>query len=124
MKKKVLIVEDEPMLLEILVDELKRHGIETISASDGEEGLKKALSEKPDLMLVDIIMPKMDGITMLKELKKAAIGKTIPAIVLSNLSDSDTTADALEIGIHEFLVKSDWKVNDLVVKVKHALKMD
>lgn len=118
--KKVLIVEDETALREALVDKLTREGFDALEAKDGEEGLKIALKEHPGLILLDIIMPKMDGMTMMKKLREDEWGKGVPIILLTNLS---ATEEKIIKGIVEnepsyYLVKSDWKIEDVVKKVK------
>src|SRR5690348_5939954 len=112
--KRILIVEDEPALLQILSDQFQSEGFEVLTARNGEEGLKIALKETPNLMIVDVVMPKMDGVTMLKKIREDERGKTIPAMVLSNLSDPGTTAKALESEVYDYLVKTDWTLDDLV----------
>src|SRR5882762_3651138 len=109
MVKNVLIIEDEQSILRLLSDELKRGGYGVTTAMDGVAGLEKALSEHPDIILLDIIMPKMDGITMLKKLREQDDwGKIVPVIILSNLGDSSHIFDSLQQGVHDYLVKSDW----------------
>src|SRR5260370_34454655 len=88
-QKTILIIEDERPLRTALTDKLKRAGFATLEASDGEEGLRIALEKHPDLLLVDVIMPKMDGLTMLKELKEDEWGKQAKIIILSNLGDPE-----------------------------------
>lgn len=121
--KKILIVEDEIPLREALVDKLTREGFDALEAKNGEEGLQAALKEKPDLILLDIIMPVMDGMTMMKKLREDEWGKKVPIILLTNLS---ATEERIVKGIVEnepayYLVKSDWKIGDVVKKVKERL---
>lgn len=121
---KILIVEDEEDLREAMVDKLTREGFQVNEAKNGEEGLEVALKERPDLILLDIVMPKMDGMTMMKKLRKTNTwGEKVPVILLTNLSASD---DKIIKAIVEnepsyYLVKSDWKVGDVVQKVKEEL---
>ena len=121
MKKKILIVEDEPSLLNILNDKFSSEGFEVAMAKNGKEGLDLALSGKPDLILLDILMPVMDGLTMAKKLRADEKGKTVPIIILTNLSDYKNAAEAMESGIYDFLIKADWKMDDLVKKVREKL---
>lgn len=116
--KKILIVEDEISLINVLYDKLTHEGYEVLKAMDGKEGLKLALSDLPDLILLDINMPVMDGITMLKELRKDERGKKVEVVMLTNFSEYKLLADAMEQGAHDYLVKSDWKLED-VVKLLH-----
>ena len=123
--KRILIVEDEQDIREALVDKLTREGFETLEAKDGVEGLESALKEHPDLILLDIVMPKMDGMTMMKKLREDQWGGSVPIILLTNLSATD---EKIIKGMVEdepayYLVKSDWKIKDVVQKVKETLEM-
>ncbi|MGA2417676.1 MAG: response regulator [Candidatus Staskawiczbacteria bacterium] len=122
--KKILIVEDDPILLSTLADNLTKEGFEIIKAGDGEEGLASALSAKPDLILLDILLPKMDGLTMLKKLRQDEWGKHAPVIILTNLSSPTDISKALEVmdGLGEYLIKTDWKIEDVVNRVRERLK--
>ncbi len=118
---KILIVEDETPLRQALYDKLKREGFNPLQAKNGEEGLDMALTERPDLILIDIIMPVMDGMTALKYLRNDEWGKKVPVIVLTNLSDANNVSTALENGAYDFLVKSDWSLADLITLIKKKL---
>lgn len=120
-KKIILIVEDERDLLETLVDKFNHEGFESLGAGDGEEGLKVALKRQPDLILLDLLMPKMDGLTMLSKLRQDQWGKNAHVIILSNVGDNERVAGALESGAYEYLVKTDWKIDEIVAKVKKRL---
>ena len=119
--KKILVVEDEASLLNVLRDELAAAGFEVFKAHDGEEGYKMALEKHPDLILIDVLMPKMDGITMFKNLRKQEGLKNVPGIILTNLNDTKTIEDALENGAYDFLVKSDWEPKNLVKRIQEKL---
>ncbi len=80
-----------------------------------------ALKKHPDLIILDLIMPKTDGLSMLKELRGDDWGKEVPVIILTNLSDAENVAKAMEKGVYDFLVKSDWKLEDLIKRVKDKL---
>ena len=121
--KKVLIIEDEQTLQKALLDKFTRHGFQVLEAIDGEQGLARSLSDHPDIILLDIIMPRMDGMTVLKKLREDPWGKTVPVIILTNLSDADKAAEASRNGVYDFLIKSDWKIEDLVAKVRERLGM-
>lgn len=117
------MVDDEESLLNALSDKFGREGFaEMFTARDGEEGLASALKEHPDLILLDILMPKMDGITMLKKVREDPWGKTVKVIVLTNF---DTTDDMLkELTLAEpvcYLLKSNWSIKDVVTKTKEVL---
>lgn len=116
-----LIVEDEPAMLRALTETLTRAGFTVLEAHNGQEGLAVALREHPDLILLDLIMPVMDGMTMLRQLREDAWGKTAPVIILTNLSDAAKASEALQHHAFDFLVKSDWKLEDVVRKVRERL---
>ena len=122
--KKILVTEDEPALLHVLQDKFSSEHFKVFGASNGQEGLKLALAKHPDFILADILMPKMDGISMLKELRKDPWGKTVPVIVLSNLNDEQMVADSLQQGAYDYLIKSDWNIDDIVKKVEKKLGME
>jgi len=119
--QKILIVEDEPEVLQLYSDILKEAKFEVITAKNGAEGLGSALSFKPDLILLDIQMPVMDGIDMLKNLKIDNAVKNIPVIVLTNYSDTKKIAEAMESGARGYLIKVNLKNGDLVKSVKTTL---
>ncbi|MBI5456877.1 response regulator [Candidatus Kaiserbacteria bacterium] len=123
---KVLIIEDELSLIEALRDALTRRGIAVISAEDGERGLAAAKEHEPDLILLDIVMPKMDGLAMLKALRESTWGKNMPVIILTNLSadSSDRVRALIEYTPLLYLVKSDWNLHDIVAKVEAALTQE
>jgi len=117
--KKILIVEDEKSLLSALQEQFTNEGFSVVTALDGEEGLIVAEKEKPDLILLDIKMPKMDGITMAQKIKES--GTNMPIIFLSNLDDIKHISDAVGVNKSDYLVKSDWELEDIVKKVKARL---
>lgn len=119
--KKILIVEDEVPLLKLLEEKFSSDGFETYSAKNGDEGLALALEKHPDLILCDIMMPKMDGITMCTILRKDAWGKTVKFIFLTNLDDKTKVTEAIDTEVFDYIVKSDWKLEDVVRKVKEVL---
>ena len=123
-KKKILVIEDELPLLKILVSELSLEGFQVFSAGDGQEGLKLAVAKKPDLILLDLIMPKIDGMTMLKKLREDEWGKDASVLILTNLEgDTQKTLEALESGVFEFMVKSRWQLEDVKKRVKEKLSV-
>jgi len=121
MGNKILIVEDDLPILKILVDKFTKEGYVVMQALDGLEGLEKIQKEKPDLVLLDIMMPKMDGITMLKNMRKEEWGKDVSVIILTNLADAKKVEEALSQGVYDFLIKTDWHLSDVVKKVKDTL---
>lgn len=119
--KKVLLIEDEIVLLELLSDKFKDSGFAVSAAQSAEAGIKLALQNHPDLILLDLILPKMDGLTMLKKLRRDKWGKGVPVIILSNLNDQRKVSEAMKIGVYDFLVKSNVKLSDVVKEVREVL---
>ncbi|HSX47547.1 MAG TPA: response regulator [Patescibacteria group bacterium] len=118
---KILIVEDEEALLEVLKERFEAEGFEVYISKDGEDGLKVAIEKKPDIILLDIIMPKLDGLSMLKKLRQSEEGKNTRVVVLTNVNDTKEVNEALALGAKDFLVKSDWIISDLIVTVRKHL---
>ncbi|MDD5040625.1 MAG: response regulator [Patescibacteria group bacterium] len=119
-RRTILVVEDDSILLWVLVKKFEKEGFRTLHADNGETGLATALREHPDLILLDIIMPKMDGITMLRKMRADAWGSTVPVIVLTNLSRVMTDGN-ISGDIGEYLVKTEWDIGDVVRKVRETL---
>lgn len=120
--KKILIVEDEAPLRNAVSDILSFEGFAVFQAKNGQEGLDIALAEHPDLILLDLMMPVMDGLTMLEKLREDKDwGKNASVILLTNINDPDKVAQATEAGSYDFLVKSDWNIEDVVRKIKTRL---
>lgn len=120
--KKILIVEDETAMLNALVKKFSASGFKVFGAENGEEGLKLALKEKPHLLLLDIIMPKIDGITLAQKIREdQRWGAKVPIVMLTNLSDPDQVAEAARFDVYDFLVKTDWRLDDVVELVKKRL---
>lgn len=121
MAKKILVIEDEATLQKALIDALEQSGYETVSALDGEEGWKFVREEMPDLVLLDIILPKMDGFDVLRNIKSAMETSKIPVIILTNLGDLNNIQKALELGANTYLVKADFHLDDVLKKVEQTL---
>jgi DNA-binding response OmpR family regulator len=119
---KILFIEDESAVQKTVGEVLKQEGYEVISALDGEIGLRLAQTNKPDLILLDLILPKLHGLEVLKGLKENEQTKQIPVIVLTNLEDMSDIEKALEIGATTYLVKENYSLEEIVEKVKEALK--
>ena len=119
LNKKILIAEDDGSLLSALQERFMDEGFSVVAVRDGEEGLAAVEKEKPDLLLLDIRMPKMDGITMVRELKKNGID--LPIIFLTNLDDIKHISDAMAASKSDYLIKSDWNLDDVVKRVKVKL---
>jgi len=124
MAKKILIVEDEATLNKAMGEFLVAEGFEILSALDGVTGIDIAKKELPNLILLDIILPQKDGYEVLDELKKDEKTKDIPVILLTNLESQEDIVKAFEKGATTYLVKSDYKLQDVVKKIKMALGMN
>jgi CheY-like chemotaxis protein len=105
----------------VLHDRLRDEGFRIFQAANGQEALDLALKEHPDLIMLDLLMPVMDGVTMLKELRKDEWGKEVKVLVLTNLSTDEKLDEVKEFGVEDYLVKSDWKIEDVVQKIKNLM---
>ncbi|KKU82413.1 MAG: Response regulator [Parcubacteria group bacterium GW2011_GWA2_47_8] len=117
----ILIVEDDDSLVKALREKFIGEGFQVYEARNGKEGLEQALSKHPDLILLDVVMARMDGLSMLQVLREDSWGKTAKVIMLTNLSDGDKIAESLQRGVLEYLVKSDWRIEDVVTRVRQRL---
>lgn len=118
---KILIVEDEEELLEMYKTKLEAEGFEVYVASDGGAGFMMAKSSLPDLILLDILMPKVDGYTMLKKLKKDESTKNLPAVIFSNLSQKEEIEKGFKLGARDYIIKTSITPGELVGRVKEFL---
>lgn len=116
--KKILVVEDEKPLANMLASKLEDEAFDVKVAFDGEEGLKVAKGWLPDLILLDIIMPKMDGMTMLRKLRDSDKGKRIHVILLTNLSDTSKVYEAVTLDVKDYLVKTNWDLDEIIAEIK------
>ena len=123
-KKTILIIEDEKNIRESIVDVLRLNGFVTLEASNGQEGVDLALAKQPDLILLDLLMPVMDGMTAFKKIREDKWGKDVPVIILTNVSatEENLVKDMVEYKPEYYLVKSDWKIHDVVDKIKKMLE--
>ncbi len=123
-QKTILIIEDEKYLREAVVDILHSKNFIMLQAKNGKDGLKIALTKHPDLILLDIIMPEMDGTTVLKKIREDAWGKTVQIIILTNLNKTNEQflIDTEKNELTQCLIKSDWKLYDIVKKIEELLK--
>ena len=119
--KTILVVEDEAVLLQALVNKLTKEKFHVLTAKNGADGLAMALAEKPDLIILDIIMPVMDGMTMLSKLREDSWGATAKVIILTNLGEAEKVSLAMSQGVHDFLIKADWKLEDVIKKIREII---
>jgi len=121
MNKKILIVEDDVAILGALSDKFTREKFNVFSAKDGEEGMALALEKHPDIILLDLVMPIMDGLTMLQKLREDKWGSNAKVILLTNLSSNEKMSEVVKYGVNDYFIKSDWKIGDILKKVKEKL---
>ena len=117
----VLLVEDDQFLRGLIVKKLEAEGLEVIQAIDGEEGLRLIRETKPALVLLDLILPGIDGFEVLKQVKSDPAIKDIPIIILSNLGQKDDIGRGLELGAKDYLIKAHFTPGEIVQKVKEIL---
>lgn len=122
-KKKILIIEDESALQNAMKEFLLAENFLVASANDGEAGIKLAKSEKPDIILLDIILPKKNGFEVLVELQTDNDMKKIPVILLTNLESAEDIDKAFALGVSTYLVKANYKLEEIVEKIKETLTM-
>ena len=118
---KILVVEDEAVLQKALADMLTESSFEVVQAIDGEQAVAMAQSTKPDLILLDLVLPKKHGLEVLQALKADDATKMIPVIILTNLEDKDDISRALELGAKGYLVKANYDMKEVIAKVQEAL---
>lgn len=121
--KTVLLVEDEQFMREALESWMEKEGFAVLSAKDGKQGLSLALKKKPDIILLDILMPKMDGITLLKHLRSDTWGKTAAVFMLTNIGDEAMIDQANKLGAKGYMLKAEWSLKEISDKVKQILKI-
>jgi Response regulators consisting of a CheY-like receiver domain and a winged-helix DNA-binding domain len=118
---KILIVEDDKFLRELIAKKLKNEGFDVVEAVDGEEGLKKIKEERPDLVLLDLILPGIDGFEVLARVKEDPNLAQIPVIILSNLGQREEVERGLKLGARDYLIKAHFTPGEIVEKIKNIL---
>jgi len=123
-QKTILIVEDEKSLREAIADILRLKNFLPLEAKNGKEGVDMALEKHPDLILLDLIMPEMDGMTALKKIREDAWGEKVPVVILTNLSatNEQLVEDMITHKPMHYLIKSDWKLHNVVEKIEKILE--
>jgi len=121
MAKKILIIEDDKFLRELIVQKLIKEGYETTEAIDGEEGTKKVNEERPDLVLLDLILPGIDGFEVLTRMKRDPALASVPVIILSNLGQKDDIERGLKLGVAGYLIKAHFTPGEIIEKIKSVL---
>ena len=119
--KKILLVEDEKILAEMYKDKFTEAGFEVFLALEAKEGLKLAKKERPDLIILDILLPRENGITFLTWLRKDEEISSIPVVAFSNYDDPATKREAAKLGVKEYLIKTNYTPSEIVAKIKQLL---
>ncbi|MCH7551991.1 response regulator [Patescibacteria group bacterium] len=118
---KILIIEDDKFLRELLVKKVGSEGYEVVVATDGEEGLKMAKEENPSLILLDLILPAMDGFEVLRRIKEAEETKHIPVIILSNLGQKEDIDKGVKLGAKDYMIKAHFTPGEIAKKIQEIL---
>ena len=118
---KILVVEDEEVLAKVLQEKLIKSGYDVDIAGDGEEALSKVESFKPNVIVLDLLLPKKNGFEVLETLKRDSALKMIPVIVVSNLGEDSDIKRSLALGAADYYVKSEHPINEIVEKIKNVL---
>jgi DNA-binding response OmpR family regulator len=121
MQKKLLVVEDDVHVMKVLMTRLSDEGFTVLGATTGEEGLQMALSEHPSLILMDIILPKMNGVEVVERLRKDDWGRTARVMVVSNLTDEASMQKMQDLNVIGYVVKTDLSIEKLIEKVKQEV---
>lgn len=121
-KKKILIIEDETFVRELYEREFGRAGYEISSATDGQEALAKVVEENWDLILLDIMLPKISGLDVLKEIKKKDSTKKIPVLLLTNLANEAVIKEGFSLGANGYLIKADYTPQQIIEEIKKFFK--
>jgi len=118
MAKKILIIEDDKFLRELIAQKLIKEEYDISEAADGEEGIKKIEEEKPDLILLDLILPGIDGFEVLSQMKNKPALSSIPVIILSNLGQKEDVEKGLKLGAVDYLIKAHFTPAEIIDKIK------
>lgn len=122
MAKTILVIEDDKFLRELISRKLKEEGFDIVEAIDGEEGIKKVKEVKPDLILLDLILPGIDGFEVLSQMREKLNLSSIPVIILSNLGQKEDIEKGLKMGAIDYLIKAHFTPGEIIEKIKTALK--
>lgn len=122
MAKKILIIEDDKFLRDLLTRKLANEGFIISEAIDGEEGIKKIREEKPDLVLLDLILPGIDGFEVLSRAKEDPNTASVPVIILSNLGQREEVEKGMKLGAIDYLIKAHFTPGEIIEKIKNVFK--
>jgi len=122
MSHKILIVEDDKFVRELIFQKLAEEKFDVFAAKDGEEGVEKAESEKPDLILLDLILPGIDGFEVISRIRKNKTIESIPIIILSNLGEKGDVDRGIKLGANDYMIKAHFTPKEIVEKIRGILK--
>jgi len=122
MAKTILVIEDDKFLRELISRKLTGEGFDVLEAVDGEEGIKKIKEGKPDLVLLDLILPSIDGFEVLTRVRDDPEVSSIPVIILSNLGQREEVEKGLKLGAIDYLIKAHFTPGEIIEKIKNVLK--
>ena len=118
---KILLIEDDKFLRELIIQKLGKEGFDVVEAAEGEIGVTKMEEEKPDLVLLDLILPGIDGFEVLRRVKANTAVSSVPVIILSNLGQRDDVEKGIELGAVDYLIKAHFTPGEIVEKIKAVL---
>jgi len=121
-KTRILIIEDDVFIMDMYETKFKMAGFEVLRAENGDKGIKVARKEKPDLIVLDIVMPQMDGLEVLKVTKGDSELKDIPVVLLTNLGQRENIEEGLKLGADDYIIKAHFTPDEVVGKVKKVLR--
>ncbi|MEK7124133.1 MAG: response regulator [Patescibacteria group bacterium] len=122
MKKSILIIEDEEFFRELLAKKISSKNFSVFAAVNGQQGLKEIKEKKPDLILLDLLLPDIDGFEVLSKIKSDSETSSIPVIILSNLGEQEDFEKGMKLGAVDYLVKSQSDMVDIIDKIKNILE--
>ncbi len=117
MKQNILVIEDDSFLRDLLKKKLESFGFQVSEAIDGDKGIKKAKEEKPDLILLDLLLPTTDGFEVLSRVKQESSTSSIPVVILSNLGQKEDIDRCMKLGATDYLIKAQSTPDDIVAKI-------
>ena len=118
---KVLLIEDDRSLRELIAQKLEKEKFDVMQTVDGESGLRKLSEQKPDIVLLDLILPGMSGFEVLKKIREMPDSQTIPVVILSNLGQREDVEKGLSLGATDFLIKAHFTPGEIITKIKNVL---
>lgn len=121
-KYKILVVEDDVFMIELLSKELAVSGFDVVIAKNGTEGIKKFEESKPDLLVLDLLLPDMNGFDTLRKVRRSEEGRNVKVIILSNLSETSDIEEGRRLGVNDYLIKANYSLKEIVDRIRAILK--